>query len=269
MFIQSALFFVLGIAVTLFVTMLIAPIIWRRALYLAKKALATEIPLSITEIEADLDFLKSRHAIEIVKRDEKYNDLFSKYNAQKLELGIANEQLSGKFELERQLNQLKDKLSDTCDELVVERQLVDKLGNNKKRGIRELRKILLNERRDDIDRNKYEAEIKSLQEEITYLKQQELKQATVKQATTGIEQEQIEKLHNEILNFTARLTADVAKKEGKDSPINELIKEPHSPTSLAARIEANLTKTAKDTKAKPKKPRTRSKQVSKNTTKPA
>ena len=113
MFIQSALFFVLGIAVALFVTMLIAPIIWRRALYLAKKALATEIPLSITEIEADLDFLKSRHAIEIVKRDEKYNDLFSKYNAQKLELGIANEQLSGKFELERQLNQLKDKLSDT------------------------------------------------------------------------------------------------------------------------------------------------------------
>lgn len=268
MFIQSALFFVLGIAVTLFVTMLVAPIIWRRALYLSKKALATEIPLSITEIEADLDFLKSRHAIEIVKRDEKYNDLFSKYNAQKLELGIANEQLSGKFELERQLNQLKDKLSDTCDELVVERQLVDKLGNNKKRGIRELRKILLNERRDDIDRNKYEAEIKSLQEEIIYLKQ-ELEQATVKQATTGIEQEQIEKLRNEILDFTARLTADVAKKEGKDSPINKLIKKPHSPTSLAARIEANLTKTAKDTKAKSKKPRTRSKQVSKNTTKPA
>lgn len=268
MFIQSALFFVLGIAVTLFVTMLIAPIIWRRALYLAKKALATEIPLSITEIEADLDFLKSRHAIEIVKRDEKYNDLFSKYNAQKLELGIANEQLSGKFELERQLNQLKDKLSDTYDELVVERQLVDKLGNNEKRGIRELRNILLNERRDDIDRNKYEAEIKSLQEEITYLKQ-ELEQATVKQATTGIEQEQIEKLRNEILDFTARMTADVAKKEGKDSPINKLIKEPHSPTSLAARIEANLAETEKDTKVKPKKTRTRSKQVSKNTTKPA
>lgn len=262
MFIQSALFFVLGIAVTLFVTMLIAPIIWRRALYLAKKALATEIPLSITEIEADLDFLKSRHAIEIVKRDEKYNDLFSKYNAQKLELGIATEQLSGKFELERQLNQLKDKLSDTYDELV------DKLGNNEKRGIRELRKILLNERRDDIDRDKYETKIKSLQEEITHLKQ-ELEQATVKQATTGIEQEQIAKLRNEILNFTARLTADVAKNEGTDSPINKLIKAPHSPTSLAARIEANLTETAKDTKDKTKKPRTRSKQVSKNTTKPA
>ena len=164
--------------------------------------------------------------------------------------------------------ELKDKLSDTYDELVVERQLVDKLGNNEKRGIRELRKILLNERRDDIDRNKYGAEIKSLQEEIAYLKQ-ELEQATVKQATTGIEQEQIEKLRNEILDFTARLTADVAKKEGKDSPINKLIKEPHSPTSLAARIEANLTETEKDTKAKPNKTRTRSKQVSKNTTKPA
>jgi len=67
--IQSALFFVLGAAGACLFMLLLVPMIWRRALTLATKAVRMEIPLSLNEVEAEHDVARALHAVEICRME--------------------------------------------------------------------------------------------------------------------------------------------------------------------------------------------------------
>ncbi len=75
MFIQSFLFFILGVASTSWLLVLFAPLIWRRAVYFAHKDVSAQIPLSLTEIQANYDFLCAQHAVELAHNEQKYESL--------------------------------------------------------------------------------------------------------------------------------------------------------------------------------------------------
>lgn len=61
--IQTALFFILGFLSAVFLALLVAPAIWRRAVVLTRQRVENSLPLTMTEIQADKDRLRSEHAV--------------------------------------------------------------------------------------------------------------------------------------------------------------------------------------------------------------
>ncbi|EJF83060.1 hypothetical protein MCY_01581 [Bartonella rattimassiliensis 15908] len=93
MFIQSFLFFILGVATTSWLLVLLSPLIWRKAVHFAYKDVCAKIPLSLAEIEANHDFLRAQHAVELANNQQKYESLQKKYAQQKIQLSQVTEQL--------------------------------------------------------------------------------------------------------------------------------------------------------------------------------
>ncbi len=93
MFIQSFLFFILGIASISWILVLLSPLIWRKAVHFAYKDVCAQIPLSLTEIQANHDFVRAKHAVELAKNQQKYESLQKKYIQQKIQLSQVKEQL--------------------------------------------------------------------------------------------------------------------------------------------------------------------------------
>ncbi len=93
MFIQSFLFFILGIASISWILVLLSPLIWRKAVHFAYKDICAQIPLSLTEIQANHDFVRAKHAVELAKNQQKYESLQKKYIQQKIQLSQVKEQL--------------------------------------------------------------------------------------------------------------------------------------------------------------------------------
>lgn len=258
MLIQSILFFILGIAATALILILLAPAIWRRALYLARKAIAAELPLTLTEIEADRDFLRARHAVEIVKRDEKYNALFEKFGKEKCECDTLKEQLCHLSTVEQRARLAEEELADTKDELENEKHVAATLHRFKGKTLNQIRDIVKEERHAQMADMKREEELQKLQQEVGEL-QQELaasaRRSEINRKTKG----EIGKLREEILDIAARFTAKTAEQEGASSPIIDLVKKARGKKSLAARIKNDLTENpVKTTTRLAKSPRAKS-----------
>ncbi len=92
MLIQSFLFFILGVAFTSWVLVLLSPFIWRKAVHFAYKDVCAQMPLSLAEIEANHDFLRAQHAVELANNQQKYEFLQKKYAQQKIQLSQITEQ---------------------------------------------------------------------------------------------------------------------------------------------------------------------------------
>ncbi|WP_254474437.1 hypothetical protein [Bartonella sp. B1098] len=93
MLIQSFLFFILGVATTSWLLVLLSPLIWRKAVHFAHKDVCAQLPLSLTEIQASHDFVRAQHAVELAKNQQKYESLQKKYAQQKIHLSQITEQL--------------------------------------------------------------------------------------------------------------------------------------------------------------------------------
>ncbi len=61
--IQTALFFILGFLSAVFLALLVAPAIWRRAVLLTRRRVEAALPLTMNEIQADKDRLRAEHAV--------------------------------------------------------------------------------------------------------------------------------------------------------------------------------------------------------------
>ncbi|WP_343312505.1 hypothetical protein AAIB41_06700 [Brucella sp. BE17] len=68
--IQSALFFILGVLVTVFVLVLLGPSVWRRASFLARRQVQAELPVTLAEIRADKDGLRAEYAVTISRLEQ-------------------------------------------------------------------------------------------------------------------------------------------------------------------------------------------------------
>ena len=67
--IESILFFVLGFLSAVLAAMVIAPAIWRRAVFLTRKRIESSVPLTVNELLADKDRLRAEHAMALRKAE--------------------------------------------------------------------------------------------------------------------------------------------------------------------------------------------------------
>lgn len=63
--IQSVLIFTLGFLAAVLLALMVAPTIWRRAVYLTRKRIEAALPLSINELNAEKDKLRAEHALAV------------------------------------------------------------------------------------------------------------------------------------------------------------------------------------------------------------
>ncbi len=68
--IQSALFFIFGVLVTVFAVVLLGPSIWRRAFFLARRQVQAELPITLAEIRADRDGLRAEYAVAVSRQEQ-------------------------------------------------------------------------------------------------------------------------------------------------------------------------------------------------------
>jgi chromosome segregation ATPase len=91
--IQSILFFVLGFLCAGFLALMVAPVIWRRAVVLTRKRIEASVPLSADEIQADKDRLRAEFAMSTRRLEMGIKTLKEEASVQLLEISRKREEL--------------------------------------------------------------------------------------------------------------------------------------------------------------------------------
>lgn len=95
--IEATLIFILGFLAAVFLAVLVAPAIWRRAVVLTRRRIEAALPLSMEEIRADKDALRARYAVETRRLEMTVAALREKIIAQSLE----NERLQSEMHAQK------------------------------------------------------------------------------------------------------------------------------------------------------------------------
>lgn len=109
--IQSALIFILGILVAIFALVLLGPTVWRRAFFLARRQVQTELPITLSEIRAERDGLRAEHAVAYSKLEQKLRVERENGSEQLTKLGKLHDELKRFASLDADLAQLKEILA--------------------------------------------------------------------------------------------------------------------------------------------------------------
>jgi len=250
LFIQSILFFVLGAAAISFFMLLLAPFIWRRALYLARQAIRMEIPLSLNEVEADYDFARAAHAIEICRHEEQVAHAQKQAMTARLALDMAQAEICYLAPFEKEAEALQQTIIQMRDK---EQQLSR---DNKAKGLK------LKEMADQAQKHQQvkakiktqNAIIKMLKRQVSTLKRQlaRLEQQAenfqnAKQLKHQSEQDhEVEfiALRHQIKQIAARIVADIALSQDETSPLLALIEEAGGRDDLAGAIHQAMAKSS-------------------------
>lgn len=92
--IQTALFFILGFLSAVFLALLVAPAIWRRAVLLTRRRVEAALPLTMNEIQADKDRLRAEHAVAARQLEMTIKSQRDKISAFMLEEGRHREEFA-------------------------------------------------------------------------------------------------------------------------------------------------------------------------------
>ncbi len=122
--IQSALIFILGVLVAVFVVVLLGPSVWRRAFFLARRQVHAELPVTLAEIRADRDGLRAEHAVAFSKLEQKLKQERGQSSEQLIKLGKQHDDLKRFASLESDISQLRQTLSER--ERVVEETIIER-----------------------------------------------------------------------------------------------------------------------------------------------
>ncbi|WP_407965271.1 hypothetical protein [Bartonella sp. C271] len=214
MFIQSILFFILGIATISWLLVLISPLIWRKILHFAYQSVSAKIPLSLIEVQANHNFLCAQHAVELARHTQRYDSLQKKYAQLKIQLSPQQEQLCPSY------------FSEQCTPLLsTKTETVEKENN-----------ILA--------KNTFIKEIKAMHEKIADYKKR-LKNIQIDELDTAAKDQLLHELCKETKELAATLAAHIAVKEGKNSSINKLTKDSKNKNDLASYIRKKVANTDK------------------------
>jgi DNA repair exonuclease SbcCD ATPase subunit len=93
--VQSVLFFVLGFLCAVFLVSLVAPAVWRRAVFLTRRRLEASLPLTQAEIQADKDRVRAEYAMTTRRLEITVKNLQEKVAEQLVEIGRGREALKG------------------------------------------------------------------------------------------------------------------------------------------------------------------------------
>lgn len=212
MLIQSLLFFILGVASTAWLLVLFSPLIWRKAVHFAHKSVSAQIPLSLTEVQANYNFLCAQHAVKLAHNEQKYEFLQKKYAQQKIQLSQTTEQLY------RLCFPTQNRSSSSKEAITTKQNLVPT--------------------------NSFIREMKTMHEKIAHY-QQRLQKIQINELNTTQNQQLLDELREETKELAATLVAQIALQEGETSPINALIKNSKNTNDLASRIRKKITCTKK------------------------
>ncbi|WP_019221383.1 hypothetical protein [Bartonella senegalensis] len=212
MFIQSFLFFVLGVATTSWLLILFSPILWRRALHFAQKVVSAQIPLSLKEIQANYDFLCAKHAVELAYSEQKYQSLQKKYAQQKIQLSHTIEQLY----------QRHFPTQDTSS------------------SFHEKEAIAIKNENSVFTTNTFIMEIKTMRKKIASY-QQRLQEIQIDKLDAKSNHKLLDELREETKELAATLAAQIALQEDGSSPINTLLQNSQIKDDLASRIHKKIT----------------------------
>ena len=89
--IQATLIFILGFLSAVFLAVLVAPAIWRRAVALTHRRIEATLPLTLNEIRADKDALRAEHAMAARKLEITVKSLKEQIAAQSIEVDRARD----------------------------------------------------------------------------------------------------------------------------------------------------------------------------------
>ena len=90
--IQATLIFILGFLAAVFLGVLVAPAIWRRAVALTRKRVEATLPLSLNEIRADKDAVRAEYAVAVRKLEVTVKALKERNAAQSIDVDGARDE---------------------------------------------------------------------------------------------------------------------------------------------------------------------------------
>ncbi|WP_367718320.1 hypothetical protein AB2N04_08445 [Nitratireductor sp. GISD-1A_MAKvit] len=108
--IKTVLLFFLGFFVAGFVALLLAPLVWRRAVRLTTRRIEASMPLSTNELEAEKDRLRAEHAMATRRLEMRVDTLNRKSSSQLIELSRVTDEA-------RQLAEERDRQDATITRL--------------------------------------------------------------------------------------------------------------------------------------------------------
>ncbi len=129
--IQSVLYFALGVLCAGLVVMIVAPMVWRRAVTLTRRRIEASVPLAVDEILTHKDQLRAQHAMAQRRLEISVKDLRHKVASQLAELGNKSAEMrtlkTEKAERESRLQSLQDELKSRAAEYEGMRADVERL----------------------------------------------------------------------------------------------------------------------------------------------
>lgn len=171
MILEGALFFILGIAITVFLFILLAPFIWRRIMFFVGKILRAQTPFSLEEVQADRKFLCAQHAVQLARHEERAKLLQKINDEQKLQLFQNKEHLLKFQELKSDNSNIKQQLINYKTNLANESEKIENVFKAQSKNAKEVKDLYFGEKLVRIDIASYEQNLKLMDKKITLLMQ--------------------------------------------------------------------------------------------------
>ncbi len=149
--IQATLIFILGFLSAVFLAVLVAPAIWRRAVAFTHRRIEATLPLSLNEIRAGKDAVRAEYAMEVRKLEVMVKGLRERLAAQSLDVD------RGRDEIRRLAGERNEKLATIAELEARQGALRAEVVHGEKEilrlaGLAAERETLLEERAREIDR---------------------------------------------------------------------------------------------------------------------
>lgn len=227
---QSSLVFILGFLSAGLIALIVAPMVWRRAVALTRKRIEASMPLTQAEIQADKDRMRAEFAMATRRLEINFKNFREKSAAQIVEINRNREELKqliaerterheAMTRLEIQAGEIRAELRRREDELQVLTEKLDRAEN------------LLQERADEIEK------LGRMYEDASFA-------SSNRQLEIVARESDIEKLNNEIVTLrNERRDIDRRDKEvmSENRGLGEALKaEQERARTLEARIERLL-----------------------------
>ncbi|MEX0346185.1 MAG: hypothetical protein AB3N20_14775 [Rhizobiaceae bacterium] len=126
--VQSTLFLLLGFLSAILLALMLAPVVWRRAVAMTERRIEATVPLSSGELRAEKDQVRAEAAMSIRR-------LETKFRVQNENLTAKKAELSGRLEEIRQLNEENNDQAEVIEGLEADiRELNSKIESLEKEG---------------------------------------------------------------------------------------------------------------------------------------
>ncbi len=227
---QSSLFFILGFLSAGFIALIVAPMVWRRAVALTRKRIEASVPLTQAEIQADKDRMRAEFAMATRRLEINFKNYREKTASQIVEINRNREELKQLMaernerhealtKLEVQAGEIRAELRRREDELQVLTEKLDEAEN------------LLQHRADEIEK------LGRMYDDASFT-------ASNRQVEVAARESEVEKLNNDILTLRAE-RRDVDRRSQEVSADNRGVREAlkaeqERAKALEARIERLL-----------------------------